>query len=363
MLALAGICKRFGDKEVLRNVALEVSAREFVAVVGPSGCGKTTLLRLIAGLEEVSGGTIDIDGIRVNDVPAAKRRVAMVFQDLALYPHMTVAENIAFSLRLRGIRRRERLAIIRDVAQTLQLSDLLDRKPGELSGGQSQRVAIGRAIVQNPKLFLFDEPLSDLDAPLRGDMRREIHRLVKMKGTATLYVTHDQAEAMALADRVVVISDEGIVQQTGPPLEIYSRPVNKLVARFFGMPRMNFIPAVIVAIEGDGMIVEVLDSLRMRLPLLGDELAPGEAVTLGVRPENLQLSDDGTIAGKVEFVERLGSETFVHLNMKDDFTIVVRALGCYDVKVNDVASVAIDRNRCQLFKASGMAVGIGRPFL
>jgi ABC-type sugar transport system ATPase subunit len=304
-LSLLGVRKNFERTAVLHGIDLDVADGEFVAFVGPSGCGKSTLLRLIAGLDEVSGGTVAIDGEVVNDVPPAKRGIAMVFQSYALYPHMTVAENMGYALRLAGIAPAARNERVRAAAAALRLEALLDRKPRQLSGGQRQRVAIGRAIVREPRIFLFDEPLSNLDAALRVEMRGEIARLKARLGTTMIYVTHDQVEAMTLADRIVVLQG-GRVEQVGSPLELYRAPANRFVAGFIGSPRMNFLGATR---EGEG--------LRVAGRLIPGLLAEGEVVALGLRPEEITLAapEQGWLAGETLLVEHLGSDVFAQVQV------------------------------------------------
>jgi multiple sugar transport system ATP-binding protein len=308
-IALTGVGKTYAGKHanrVLENISFSVADGEFVVLVGPSGCGKSTVLRMIAGLEEASSGEIRIDGARVNETPPARRGLAMVFQSYALYAHMTVFENIAFGLRLARMPKQEIEASVRKVARMLQLEHLLDRRPPQLSGGQRQRVAIGRAIVRKPRAFLFDEPLSNLDAALRADMRVEIARLHKQLGATMVYVTHDQVEAMTLADRIVVLGPTG-VQQVGAPMALYERPANVFVAGFIGMPKMNLVDG---AIDAHGRLALGGVPLDWRHPP-----ARGSAVTVGVRPEHLVPDAAGPIHGVVALVERLGAESHVHLDV------------------------------------------------
>ncbi|QBE65879.1 ABC transporter ATP-binding protein [Pseudoduganella lutea] len=307
-IALQGVGKTYPGKEshyIQRNVDFTIADGEFVVLVGPSGCGKSTLLRMIAGLEDISEGDIRIDGERVNDTPPAQRGLSMVFQSYALYAHMSVFENIAFGLKLARVPRAEIKVAVHAVAKMLQMEHLLDRRPPQLSGGQRQRVAIGRAIVRKPRAFLFDEPLSNLDAALRADMRVEIARLHKQLGATMVYVTHDQVEAMTLADRIVVLGPAG-VQQIGAPMFLYERPANVFVAGFIGSPKMNLVPGTLDTAGG-------LQVGGCRLPWR--EGAAGEAghVTVGMRPEHLVPRPDGAIRGEVLLVERLGAESYVHL--------------------------------------------------
>ncbi|TNM63793.1 ABC transporter ATP-binding protein [Aliirhizobium smilacinae] len=304
---IQNVRKAYGDFETIKGVSVEVPDGAFVVLVGPSGCGKSTLLRMIAGLEEISGGTIRIDGRIINDVEPKNRDIAMVFQNYALYPHMTIAENMGFSLRLAKKSKEEIAERVNDAARILGLTDYLGRYPKMLSGGQRQRVAMGRAIVRNPKVFLFDEPLSNLDAKLRVQMRAELKDIHARIKTTTVYVTHDQIEAMTMADRIVVMRD-GIVEQVGAPLDLYDRPVNTFVASFIGSPSMNFIT---------GKLGEDLTSVTtengVRMPLGKHASAtPGSEVTYGIRPEHLAIGQAGEgIPVTVTNIEPTGSETFV----------------------------------------------------
>jgi len=298
--------KSFGPIEVLRDISLSIADGEFVALVGPSGCGKSTLLRSIAGLEPVSAGTIRIDGRDVTDLPAKARDIAMVFQSYALYPHMSVAQNMGFSLRLRGEARSMIDSRVKNAAAILALTDLLDRKPAALSGGQRQRVAMGRAIVRDPKVFLFDEPLSNLDAKLRVAMRSEIKSLHQRLKTTTIYVTHDQVEAMTMADRIVVMR-AGVIEQTGVPLELYDRPTNTFVADFIGSPAMNLREAFFEMQDG-APTARLGDDVHIRL-LAPVQQSSLEGITIGIRPEHIEISsgDDG-FEGRVDAVEPLGAQ-------------------------------------------------------
>jgi multiple sugar transport system ATP-binding protein len=329
-IRLDGVVKRFGDLTVIPALDLEIEDSEFVVFVGPSGCGKTTLLRLIAGLEDVSGGRIEIDGADVTNVPPAKRGLAMVFQSYALYPHMTVRKNIAFPLRMAGLDPAEQARRVAAAAEILNLAEYLDRRPGQLSGGQRQRVAIGRAIVREPKAFLFDEPLSNLDAALRVGMRLEITELHQRLKTTMVYVTHDQVEAMTMADKIVVLQ-KGVIEQVGSPLDLYRTPANLFVAGFIGSPRMNFISGEAAAAHG--------------------------AHTLGVRPEHILLSKDaGTWSGTVGVSEHLGSDTFLHLTVDGVGPMVVRADGEVDVRHNDRVFLTPDPAKLHRFDEKGLRV-------
>jgi ABC-type sugar transport system ATPase subunit len=304
-IRIAGLHKRFGATHTLRGIDLDIADGEFVVFVGPSGCGKSTLLRLIAGLDGASDGSIEIGGRDVTAEPASRRGVAMVFQSYALYPHMTVRQNLAFGMAMRGVPKATIAAKLERAVALLKLEPYLERRPGELSGGQCQRVAIGRALVQEPQVFLFDEPLSNLDAELRLHLRVEIAALHQQLGRTMVYVTHDQVEAMTLAQRIVVLRD-GAVEQVGAPLALYTNPVNRFVAGFIGSPSMNLLPATL------------LDPRTLRLGEAAIDVptvtgaAPGQPVTLGLRPEHLEPDDAGPLALRVNVVERLGASTVLH---------------------------------------------------
>jgi multiple sugar transport system ATP-binding protein len=329
-IRLEGVRKTFGRTTVIPGVDLDIKDGTFVVFVGPSGCGKSTLLRLIAGLEDVSAGRIIIDGSDVAKLPPAKRGLAMVFQSYALYPHMTVRKNIGFGLRMAGRPRDEVARKVEAASNVLNLSAYLDRKPGELSGGQRQRVAIGRAIVREPKAFLFDEPLSNLDAALRVQMRLEIARLQRNLATTTVYVTHDQVEAMTLADRIVVLNG-GRVEQVGSPLDLYARPDNLFVAGFIGSPRMNFVSGELAA--------------RM------------DAATIGVRPEHIVASRDGEgWRGTVAAAEHLGSDTFLYIDVPQTDGITARAIGELGLKQGDPVRLTPDPARIHRFDSQGRAL-------
>ena len=356
-VTLSGVSKAFGPTEVIRDVSLTLPDDAFSVIVGPSGCGKSTLLRLIAGLEDPTAGDILIGGDRVNDVPPARRGIAMVFQSYALYPHMTVYRNMAFGLTLA---RRGRDAIdakVREAARLLQIEPLLDRKPRALSGGQRQRVAIGRAIVREPKVFLFDEPLSNLDAALRVQMRLELARLRTQLGATMVYVTHDQVEAMTLADTIVALN-AGRVEQVGSPLALYHEPRNLFVAGFIGSPRMNTLPAVVVQSNAGGTTLRLSTGDLLRVPVLSAGLGPRPAVTLGVRPEHLALADHGPLHGRVALVERLGAETFVYVRIGGDGSdlVTVRAEGTCRAAAGDAVTVGVLPERCHLFGPDGQAL-------
>jgi multiple sugar transport system ATP-binding protein len=309
-IQLSNVIKRFDKNETIHNVTLSIDEGEFVVFVGPSGCGKSTLLRMIAGLEEVTDGTISIGGNIVNDTPPSERGVAMVFQSYALYPHMTVAENMGYSLKVNKMPKADIERKVELVANALQLEALLERKPAQLSGGQRQRVAIGRAIIRDPQVFLFDEPLSNLDAELRVDMRLHIAKLHQELKSTMVYVTHDQVEAMTLADKIVILK-EGRIEQVGSPMDLYYKPKNLFVAGFLGSPKMNFIQCKVVGWQENSVTVKCKNHV-LNIPVSIAELAIGEPLTLGVRPEHLSL-ETNAIAFQFEsdVVERLGSTTYV----------------------------------------------------
>ncbi len=307
-VSIRNVEKHFGAVRIIRDISVDIADGEFVILVGPSGCGKSTLLRMIAGLESISKGGIDIGGRTVNNLPAKERDIAMVFQNYALYPHMTVADNMGFSLKLKRVASDEIKARVTRAADILGLGSLLDRYPRQLSGGQRQRVAMGRAIVRDPQVFLFDEPLSNLDAKLRVQMRSEIKDLHRRLGTTIVYVTHDQIEAMTMADRIVVMRD-GIIEQVGRPLDLYDKPANRFVAGFIGSPAMNFIEGAIEA-GGGTPTFRTASGISLPLPARAASLAAGPAV-YGIRPEHVTLAPDG-VALEVKTVEPTGSEVMVH---------------------------------------------------
>jgi multiple sugar transport system ATP-binding protein len=328
-IVLEGVAKTFGAVKVIQNVNLTVEDGEFVVFVGPSGCGKSTLLRLIAGLEDTTAGKILIDGVDVVDTPPAKRGLSMVFQSYALYPHMSVRNNIGFGLKMAGLPKKEIKAKVDAAAAVLNLAPYLDRRPRELSGGQRQRVAIGRAIVREPKAFLFDEPLSNLDAALRVQMRIEIARLQDTLATTAIYVTHDQVEAMTLADKIVVLN-AGHVEQVGTPLELYDHPANLFVAGFIGSPKMNLIG--------------------------GKAAGEAGAATIGVRPEHIAASrESGRWSGVVSVAEHVGSDTYLYVNAGELGDLTVRAVGELGVKPGERIHMTPDPTRIQRFDKDGMA--------
>ena len=354
-VALKDIRKSYGAVNIIQGVDLSIEDREFVVFVGPSGCGKSTLLRMIAGLEEITNGELRIDGTVVNDVPPDARGLAMVFQSYALYPHMTVADNMAFALRLAHVPKAERDAKVMAAAKILQLEKLLDRKPGQLSGGQRQRVAIGRAIVRQPKVFLFDEPLSNLDAALRVQMRIEIARLHSELNATMIYVTHDQIEAMTMADRIVVLRS-GIIEQVGTPLELYHYPANTFVAGFIGSPKMNLSPAKVKAASEGGVTIALLGGGEVTVPVQPSNAAPGSPVTVGLRPENLSIQPEGPLGGTVAVVEHLGGETLVYVDVGDGHLVTVKASGSTGAGVGERVRLAVDAEEAKLFDNDGLAM-------
>jgi len=349
-VALENVTKIYpGNVKAVADMSLSIADKEFVVLVGPSGCGKSTTLRMVAGLEEVTGGTISIGGRVVNEVAPKDRDIAMVFQNYALYPHMTVYDNMAFGLKLRGFPKDEIQARVKEATQILGIEELLDRKPKALSGGQRQRVAVGRAIVRKPSVFLFDEPLSNLDAKLRVEMRAELNKLHTRLGTTMIYVTHDQVEAMTLGDRIVIM-DNGVISQVGSPLEIYDNPVNKFVGSFIGTPAMNF---MLGRVEGSGEASTWTDgdsrvTLRSGLALKASEYS-GKEVSLGVRPEDLAFGNgDGEIRARVEVVEPLGNEMILYLATEKQ-SFVARADAHQQVSVGDNLSVTVSPSKAHLF--------------
>ena len=356
MLTLSRLKKSFAEVDVIKGIDLEVNEGEFVVFVGPSGCGKSTLLRMIAGLEDVTDGEIVISGRPVKDLPPVKRGIAMVFQSYALYPHMSVFENIAFPLRVEKLPQDEVNNRVQQAAKVLQLDNRLQQRPGTLSGGQRQRVAIGRAIVRQPKIFLFDEPLSNLDAALRSEMRIELMELHKRLGSTMIYVTHDQVEAMTMADKIVVLS-AGEIEQVGSPLELYHKPDNLFVAGFIGSPKMNFVAGKVVGADGGEVAVELPGFGKIALKRQGRGDLVGSDVTLGVRPEHLAKNGGGfelTVTPKI--VERLGIHTVTYSNLPSGESFTGLFEGDPQVAEGEPFTVGIDPATCHLFDASGRAV-------
>jgi lactose/L-arabinose transport system ATP-binding protein len=358
-LSLDRVVKRYGAVTVVDGVSLAAERGEFVVFVGPSGCGKSTLLRMVAGLEEISAGDVSIDGRVVTGVAPADREVAMVFQSYALYPHMSVRDNIAFGLKMARTPKEEIAGRVAEAARILQIETLLDRKPRQLSGGQRQRVAIGRAIVRQPKLFLFDEPLSNLDAELRTQMRVEIARLHRALGATMIYVTHDQIEAMTLADRIVVLR-AGRVEQIGTPTELYDNPDNTFVAGFIGSPKMNFLPATIRDIDGRNAKVAhpALVGGEVRVTLTtGRAARVGSPVTLGLRPEHLVVGGAmPLLTATADFAENLGGATQIYATAPDSPTIMIMIGGRRAVTPGETLPVSLGAGQIYAFDASGLAL-------
>ncbi|WP_338720136.1 sn-glycerol-3-phosphate ABC transporter ATP-binding protein UgpC [Devosia sp. XK-2] len=355
-LTLRSVHKAYGDVPVIKGVDLDIEHGQFVVFVGPSGCGKSTLLRMIAGLEDITGGEIRIGDRVVNDVEPRDRGVAMVFQSYALYPHMSVYDNVGFGLKLAGTPKDVRDAKIWAAARVLQMEHLLDRRPAQLSGGQRQRVAIGRAIVREPDVFLFDEPLSNLDAALRGDMRMELARLHTDLGATMIYVTHDQVEAMTLADKIVVL-DGGVVQQVGSPLELYNSPANLFVAGFIGSPKMNIVEATVAARTGGGLALrsELADT-PLDFPSMPG-LEAGMKLRVGLRPHALVLDPNGPIGGEVQLVERLGNETLVRVGLPSGQELTAALAGQEQIEPRQTISLGFDPRHLLLFGEDGHRLG------
>jgi multiple sugar transport system ATP-binding protein len=351
-LNLVNVNKSFGGTHVLHDINLSIGNGEFVVFVGPSGCGKSTLLRTVSGLEEISSGDMYINDVLVNDMTPAERKIGMVFQSYALYPHMSVSENMTFSLKLKGISKTEREKASERIAKILELEGLLERKPKALSGGQRQRVAIGRALAKEPNVFLFDEPLSNLDAKLRVQMRMEISRLHKQLQTTMIYVTHDQVEAMTLADRIVVLNS-GRIEQVGSPLELYHNPTNQFVAGFIGSPKMNFLSARIVDKSLDGYLAEFSNGAIMLVGHAIGDLTIGEKVVIGVRPECINVSISEGICGEVGFVEQLGSESLYYVSCKDSEEPIVVRRDAGDLVVTGSVLFSFAPNDCYIFDIEG----------
>lgn len=356
---LKNLSKWFGDFQAISALDLGVEQGEFCALLGPSGCGKSTLLRMIAGLEPVTEGSVHIAGVDVTDVHPAKRSIAMVFQSYALYPHMTVRKNIGFSLSVARMPKAQIEARTNEIAQLLQLQDQMDRRPAELSGGQRQRVAIGRSMVREPEVFLFDEPLSNLDAKLRVQMRLEIAKLHQDLKTTMIYVTHDQVEAMTLADRIVVL-DAGRISQNGTPLELYHKPANKFVASFIGSPGMNFIPAKIVSIEGNRATIALADGATITIATKdGTSKSNNTSAEIGIRPEHIQLigprEKQATISGEIQLIESLGNATIVYVDTPCG-QIVMQGAGDLPAKIGENVGLKFDLSHMHLFGGDGNIV-------
>ena len=355
-IEIDNVTKRYGALTVLEDISLSIAAGEFVVFLGPSGCGKSTLLRMIAGLEDVTAGTISVAGQRVDTLPPGKRGVAMVFQSYALYPHMTVKQNMSFGLENIGMAKNEIESRVLAAAETLEIGHLLDRKPQKLSGGQRQRVAIGRAIVKEPKAFLFDEPLSNLDAALRGRTRLELAQLHHRLGSTMIFVTHDQVEAMTLADRIVIMNARKI-EQIGTPMDVYQRPASKFVASFIGSPAMNFLPATDWMPSSTGLAVTTAGLGRVEAGFHVPAGTPSQGATLGIRAEDITVVNDaGTgVPMTAEVVERLGDRSLIYGVLDDGSKLVVEADGRSLIKAGDKVMVAADPHAFHLFGADGRA--------
>jgi multiple sugar transport system ATP-binding protein len=355
-VTLQNINKSFGSTQVLHDISLEIKDKEFVVFVGPSGCGKTTLLRIVAGLEEASSGELMIDGEEVSEAPPIERGISMVFQSYALYPHLTVFENIAFPLRVAKMPEGELRARVMQAAETLQLTDRLKHKPGQLSGGQRQRVAIGRSIVRQPKVFLFDEPLSNLDAALRGEMRVELSKLHQNLNATMIYVTHDQVEAMTMADRIVVLS-KGVIEQFGTPMELYHRPQTRFVAGFIGHPKMNFLSASCVSASDSGVEIELAGLGQILLPVDPQEDLAGQPIEIGIRPEDLNLSTSGAgLPMQIEVLERLGGSALAYGSVSGNSSFCAMLPGDASVREGETIHLNIEPRDLHAFASSGTAL-------
>jgi len=341
--------------DVLKGIDLEIPDGAFVSFLGPSGCGKSTLLRCVAGLEELTEGEIALGGREITDLPSAKRDIAMVFQNYALYPHMTVRKNMAFGLSLNGMPAAEIAARVGNAAEILRITDLLDRKPRQLSGGQRQRVAIGRAITRQPQLFLLDEPLSNLDASLRVTMRAELSALHDRLGVTMIYVTHDQIEAMTLSDLVVVL-DKGHVAQVGRPLELFHRPANLFVAGFIGSPQMNVLPASVAGQTRDSITLS-FGGATLTVPTAGHEpINETRPVTLGIRPDRLEIASEGQLPGTIRLAERLGTENHLHIDLSTGGQVVVITDGTHPARARDTVRLRIPPADAHVFDSNGQAL-------
>ncbi len=358
---LSGVRKSYGDVEVIKGIDLTVADRELCVFVGPSGCGKSTLLRMIAGLEDIDAGSVLIDGVDVTEAAPAKRGLAMVFQNYALYPHMNAYDNMAYGLRRAGLAKEDVDRRVRAAARKLQIEALLDRRPKQMSGGQRQRVAIGRAIVREPKVFLFDEPLSNLDAALRIETRAQIAGLHQDLKATMIYVTHDQIEAMTLADKIVVLRS-GIVEQAGAPLELYEHPDNVFVATFIGTPAMNLIPVELTAASPEVLSVRMADGGLLDVAGNWRKAEPGAKAQLGIRPERVSWGEaDGSAPlGRVRLVERFGGETLCYMDMPDGSTVTAKAAGIAALAPGETVSLQFDLTGANLFDADGRSLRVRR---
>lgn len=351
---LENIYKSFGETEVLFDINLEIDDKEFVVFVGPSGCGKTTLLRIISGLEEVTSGQVIIDDKDVSNAPPIERGISMVFQSYALYPHLSVFENIAFPLRVAKVNEKELEEKVFKAADILQLRDRLDFKPGQLSGGQRQRVAIGRSIVRDPKVFLFDEPLSNLDAALRGDMRVELAKLHQNLNSTMIYVTHDQIEAMTMADKIVVLHD-GVIEQVGSPMDLYHNPKTKFVAGFIGHPNMNFLKSEVTSIK-KGQLNANIGNTEMGMPFITEDIKQGDDIEIGIRPEDLEVSEKGGVPMRVDVVEHIGATVILYGSVLESNNFCAVLPSDSVIKPGDNIHLKIDPMKCHAFNSSGHAL-------
>ena len=353
-LEIKNLEKRFKQTEVLKGINLKINHGDFLVLLGPSGCGKSTLLNTIAGLENSDNGEVLIDSQKVNDMEPSERDIAFVFQSYALYPAMNVEDNIVFGLKQRKISKDKINQSLNKITELLKISELLKRKPAQLSGGQRQRVAIGRAITRKPKVFLFDEPLSNLDAALRVQMRVELAKLHDQLNATMIYVTHDQTEAMTLADDIVVL-DQGIVSQKGSPLKLYNEPENLFVGGFIGSPKMNFINTKVISSNSSSTEVEISGQGKIIVPKTSDKVSPGDSVKIGIRPEHILINtDEKCWESKVFVIEKLGSSTFLYLE-KEGEPLVVQTDGASKVNVGDNLSLSFDLNKCHLFDSNNLA--------
>ncbi|OEO29879.1 ABC transporter ATP-binding protein [Devosia insulae DS-56] len=357
-IRLVNVSKHFGQVRVIENVSMTIGSGEFMVFLGPSGCGKSTLLRMIAGLEDIDGGEIHIGDRRVDELPPAERGVAMVFQNYALYPHMTVRENMSFGLQNIRTPKQEIAKRVAAAAKTLELEHLIDRKPGQLSGGQRQRVAIGRAIVRDPKAFLFDEPLSNLDAGLRARTRIEFAQLHQRLKTTMIFVTHDQIEAMTLADRIVVMNNRKI-EQIGTPMEIYSRPASRFVAAFVGSPSMNFLPVQQLSDRDGKAVIRLPDNSEILTGIASSRLPSDGQVTFGIRPESVKVSANGAVSGKADVVERLGERTLAYVRLADNSVVIAEDEGQSRINVGDQVKLDFDGASSHLFDSRDVAYSAG----
>jgi multiple sugar transport system ATP-binding protein len=356
-LNLSNVKKSYGKVDIIKGVDLEIMHGEFVVFVGPSGCGKSTLLRMIAGLEDITDGTVSIGSKVVNDLQPKDRSIAMVFQSYALFPHMTVYDNVGFGLKIAGAPKEEIDSKVKEAARILKMENLLDRRPAQLSGGQRQRVAIGRAIVRKPDVFLFDEPLSNLDAALRVNTRAEIAKLHRDLDATMIYVTHDQVEAMTLADRIVVL-EAGKVRQYGAPLALYHKPDNQFVAGFIGSPKMNFVKVVVDSATSKSVTVSSKDVSKIVVPVDGSSVSKGTSLTLGIRPEHISVADgkSKTAKGTVELIERLGHQSYIETKLSTGESLSALIDGTTLVSVGDDISLGFAGDDCHLFHENGEAL-------